>query len=443
MEIFPFVGGFLHPAISFIISLSIIVFVHEYGHYIVGKWTGIKADVFSVGMGPVILSRVDKNGTTWQLAAIPFGGFVKFKGDANISSSHADSKTTAFKKNDLRATLNGAPLWARTATVAAGPIFNFVFSIIIFFSLFVSVGQVREPLTISKINPLPFLNQLKEGDEIISISGYELSSDSSIRNLLENIEHSEKNSMKYKVRREGEIFYLLGPPIDLPRVSGLVPLSAAVEAGLNSGDVISEINGEPINKFNQLKDAVEKSTGSPINLTVWREEEIFQTTITPKREDIPQPEGGFITKWRIGIIGSIYPFELLTESIPVLQAFQLALYQTYSIITSSVNGLYHIISGNISTCNLSGPIEIAEISSHMAKEGLQSFIQTLALFSAAIGFMNLLPIPVLDGGHLVFFAYEAIFKKPPNQKAFSALMTIGLALVLFFMMFAIFNDYFC
>ena len=433
----------MHPVISFIVSLSIIVFVHEYGHYIVGKWTGIKADVFSVGMGPVVLSRVDKNGTTWQLAAIPFGGFVKFKGDANISSSKADPKTSAYNKSDLRATLHGAPLWARTATVAAGPVFNFVFSIIIFFSLFVSVGQVREPLTISKINPLPFINQLKEGDEIISISGFQLSSASSIKNMLEYIENIDKKSIEYEVRRDGEIFNLSGPPVDLPRISGLVPLSAAVEASLNAGDVILEINGEPINKFNQLKEAVEKSAGSPINLTVWREEKIFQTTIVPKREDIPQPEGGFITKWRIGIIGSIYPFELLTESIPVLQAIRLSFFQTYSIITSSINGLYHIIAGNISTCNLSGPIEIAEISSHMAKEGLQSFIQTLALFSAAIGFMNLLPVPVLDGGHLVFFAYEAIFKKPPNQKAFSALMTVGFAFILFFMMFAIFNDYFC
>ena len=433
----------MHPIISFIVSLSIIVFVHEYGHYIVGKWTGIKADVFSVGMGPVVLSRVDKNGTTWQLAAIPFGGFVKFKGDANISSSHVDPKTSAYNKSDLRATLHGAPLWARTATVAAGPVFNFVFSIIIFFSLFVSVGQVREPLTISKINPLPFINQLKEGDEIISISGYQLNSASSIKNMLEYIENIDKKSIEYEVRRDGEIFNLSGPPVDLPRISGLVPLSAAVEASLNAGDVILEINGEPINKFNQLKEAVEKSAGSPINLTVWREEKIFQTTIVPKREDIPQPEGGFITKWRIGIIGSIYPFELLTESIPVLQAIKLSFFQTYSIITSSINGLYHIIAGNISTCNLSGPIEIAEISSHMAKEGLQSFIQTLALFSAAIGFMNLLPVPVLDGGHLVFFAYEAIFKKPPNQKAFSALMTVGFAFILFFMMFAIFNDYFC
>ena len=443
MEIFPLFSGVLHPVISFIVSLSIIVFVHEYGHYIVGKWTGIKADVFSVGMGPVVLSRVDNNGTTWQLAAIPFGGFVKFKGDANISSSQADPKTSAYNKSDLRATLHGAPLWARTATVAAGPVFNFVFSIIIFFSLFVSVGQVREPLTISKINPLPFINQLKEGDEIISISGFQLSSASSIQDMLEYIENIDKKSIEYEVRRDGEIFNLSGPPVDLPRISGLVPLSAAVEASLNAGDVILEINGEPINKFNQLKEAVEKSAGSPINLTVWREEKIFQTTIMPKREDIPQPEGGFITKWRIGIIGSIYPFELLTESIPVLQAIKLSFFQTYSIITSSINGLYHIIAGNISTCNLSGPIEIAEISSHMAKEGLQSFIQTLALFSAAIGFMNLLPVPVLDGGHLVFFAYEAIFKKPPNQKAFSALMTVGFAFILFFMMFAIFNDYFC
>ncbi|GIR43779.1 MAG: hypothetical protein CM15mP54_06330 [Paracoccaceae bacterium] len=212
---------------------------------------------------------------------------------------------------------------------------------------------------------------------------------------------------------------------------------------MNAGDVILEINGEPIKKFNQLKEAVEKSSGSSIGLKVWRDAKIFQTTIIPKREDIPQPEGGFITKWRIGIIGSIYPFELLTEPIPVPQAVRLSILQTYSIITSSINGLYHIVAGNISTCNLSGPVEIAEISSHMAKEGLQSFVQTLALFSAAIGFMNLLPIPVLDGGHLVFYAYEAIFRKPPNQKALSVLMTTGLALVLFFMMFAIFNDYYC
>jgi regulator of sigma E protease len=188
---------------------------------------------------------------------------------------------------------------------------------------------------------------------------------------------------------------------------------------------------------------VEKSNGFPTDLTVWREARTFQTTITPKREDIPQPEGGFITKWRIGIIGSIYPFELLTEPIPVFKAIQLSIFQTYSIIKSSINGLYHIVAGNISTCNLSGPVEIAEISSHMAKEGVESFIHTLALFSAAIGFMNLLPIPVLDGGHLVFFAYEGIFKRPPNQKAMSALMTAGLMLVVFFMIFAIFNDYFC
>ena len=433
----------LHPVISFIVSLSIIVFVHEYGHYIVGKWTGIKADVFSVGMGPVIVSRVDKNGTTWQIAAIPFGGFVKFKGDSNISSSQADFRSKALTKNDLRTTLHGAPLWARTATVAAGPIFNFVFSIAIFFMLFVSVGQVREPLTVSKINPLPFVNQLQQGDEIISISGFKIGSASSVTDMLEHIKYEDPNSIIYEIRRDGEIYFVVGPPIDLPRVSGLVPLSAAVEANLNAGDVILEINGEPINKFNELKEAVEKSSGSSIGLTVWRDAKIFQTTIIPKREDIPQPEGGFITKWRIGIIGSIYPFDLLTEPIPVHQAVRLAILQTYSIITSSINGLYHIVVGNISTCNLSGPVEIAEISSHMAKEGLQSFVQTLALFSAAIGFMNLLPIPILDGGHLVFYAYEAIFRRPPNQKALSVLMTTGLALVLFFMMFAIFNDYYC
>ena len=132
---------------------------------------------------------------------------------------------------------------------------------------------------------------------------------------------------------------------------------------MNEGDVILEVNGQPISKFNQLKEAVEKSSGSSLGLKVWRDATIFQTTIFPKIEDIPQPEGGFITKWRIGIVGSIYPFDLLTEPIPLLQAVRLSVFQTYSIISSSINGLYHIVAGNISTCNLSGPVEIAEISS--------------------------------------------------------------------------------
>ena len=225
MDFFPFFNVILHPLVSFVVSLSIIVFVHEYGHYIVGKWTGIKADIFSVGMGPVILSRVDKNGTIWQLAAIPFGGFVKFKGDANISSSHANPRTQELNKRDLRATLHGAPLWARTATVAAGPIFNFVFSILIFFSLFMSVGQVREPLTVGEINPLPFTNQLEVGDEIISILGYKIGSAGKLSALLEHVKTNQEKSVSYEVKRNGEIIFVVGPPIDLPLVSGLVPLN--------------------------------------------------------------------------------------------------------------------------------------------------------------------------------------------------------------------------
>ena len=280
MEVFPYFGGILHPVISFIVSLSIIVFVHEYGHYIVGKWTGIKADVFSVGMGPVILSRVDKNGTTWQIAAIPFGGFVKFKGDANISSSHADFRSKALNENDSRTTLHGAPLWARTATVAAGPIFNFVFSIAIFFMLFVSVGQVREPLTVSKINPLPFVNQLEQGDEIISISGYKIDLASSVSDMLEHIEYDDPNSITYEIRRDGEIYFVVGPPIDLPRVSGLVPLSAAVEANLNAGDVILEFNGKKIKDVKSLQRSVaESAVESKAEVKVWRNKKVKSFTV--------------------------------------------------------------------------------------------------------------------------------------------------------------------
>ncbi|MGY9048488.1 MAG: site-2 protease family protein, partial [Rhodobacterales bacterium] len=162
----PQFGGVLWTLLAFVVALSVIVAIHEYGHYIVGRWSGIHAEVFSLGFGPVLFSRVDKRGTQWQFALLPFGGYVKFKGDSNPSGGTDQAKMSALSKEERRSTMNGAPLWARTATVAAGPMFNFMLSIVVFTGIFLLRGVVSEPLTVGELRPLPAVQELQIGDEI-------------------------------------------------------------------------------------------------------------------------------------------------------------------------------------------------------------------------------------------------------------------------------------
>ena len=171
----PQFGGVVWTVLAFVVALSIIVAVHEYGHYIVGRWSGIHAEVFSLGFGPVLWSRVDRHNTRWQVAALPFGGYVKFLGDSGATSGR-DGATMAeiYRRNpdDLRHTMHGAPLWARAATVAAGPVFNFVLSILVFTAIFMVRGVPSDPLTVGELRPLPAGHyELREGDEILGIAG--------------------------------------------------------------------------------------------------------------------------------------------------------------------------------------------------------------------------------------------------------------------------------
>ncbi|MGB8815423.1 MAG: site-2 protease family protein, partial [Paracoccaceae bacterium] len=171
-SLIPTFGNFAWTMIAFVVALSIIVAVHEYGHYIVGRWTGIHAEVFSLGFGRVIYSRVDKRGTTWQIAALPFGGFVKFLGDANAASGKDGEAIAALTPEERRHTMHGAPLWARAATVAAGPVFNFILSIVVFAGLIMVSGVPTDLPVVGKLRPMPFEGQsLQQGDRILAVNG--------------------------------------------------------------------------------------------------------------------------------------------------------------------------------------------------------------------------------------------------------------------------------
>ena len=429
-------GNFAFMIVAFVVALSVIVAIHEYGHYIVGRWCGIHAEVFSLGFGPVIYSRVDTRGTIWQVALLPLGGYVKFLGDANAASVGSDDTVS---KADMRRTMLGAPLWARTATVAAGPVFNFALAIAIFAGSIMYQGRSVDPLTFGEMRPLPpsFATELREGDVMIAVE--DVLFDDAERNVDISDLVTVQERLTYTVLRSGDEISVEGPYYFPAAVSSVSPRSAADDADIKVNDVITAVDGVPIYAFSQVQDVVLAADGAPLNFTIWREGQALDKMIAPRRVDLPMPEGGFETRWLIGITGTIF-FEEQREFIGPWAATKLGAQGLWTTVTTSLSAMQHILFGKISTCNLSGPVGIAETSGAMAEQGAQSFILLIGALSAAVGLINLFPIPVLDGGHLVFYAYEAVSRRKPSDRAVQVFMFVGLSLILSLMAFTILND---
>jgi regulator of sigma E protease len=437
----PGFGGLVWTVIAFVVALSIIVAVHEYGHYIVGRWSGIDADVFSLGFGPVIYSRTDARGTVWQIAALPFGGYVKFAGDANAASAKDGAAMSNLTPAERRRTMHGAPLWARSATVAAGPAFNFAMAIILFTVMVLARGVATEDAVVGSVPDLPFDGQtLQPGDRVLELGGTPTPDLATLVSVAEQLPPAPQAA--YLVERDGQQIAFDGPFPFPPLAGGVQPQTAAFDAGLAAGDVILAVDGTPIAAFSELRTIVGDSGGRELQLTVWRAGDTFDTALTPRRMDIPRAEGGFETRWLLGLTGGI-GFEPVLRTPGPLEAVGIAGQQTWLVATTSLSGLYHMVTGAISSCNLRGPIGIAESSGAAASQGVESFVWFIAMLSVAVGLMNLFPIPVLDGGHLVFHAYEAVVGKPPSDRALQVMMATGLALLLSLMVFALTNDLFC
>ena len=432
----PMFGNFAFMIAAFVVALSIIVAIHEYGHYIVGRWCGIHAEVFSLGFGPVVFRRTDKHGTVWQVAALPLGGFVRFLGDANAASVGSDGTVS---ETDSRRTMTGAPLWARTATVAAGPVFNFVLAIAIFAGSIMYQGRSADPLTFGELRPLPpsFSSELRAGDVMIAVEGVRFDDVEGINQITDQLPLTER--LSYTVSRDGDVFDVEGPYYFPTAVLTVSPRSAADDANIKINDVITAIDGAAVFAFSQVQDLVLAADGAPLEFEVWRDGKTLQKTIAPRRVDIPTAEGGFETRWLIGISGTIF-FDERTVAAGPWEATKMGARGLWNTVTTSLSAMQHILLGQISTCNLSGPVGIAETSGSMAEQGAQSFIWFIGALSAAVGLMNLFPIPVLDGGHLVFYAYEAVTRRKPSERAVQVFMFVGLGLILSLMTFTILND---
>ncbi|WP_333829959.1 RIP metalloprotease RseP [Pararhodobacter sp.] len=441
MGLVPDFGNLFFTLGAFVLALSVIVAVHEYGHYIVGRWSGIHAEVFSIGFGPVLFSKVDRHGTRWQVAALPFGGYVKFYGDANAASASDNAAVAQMNAADRRRSMPGAPLWARAATVAAGPVFNFIFSILIFAAYVTFNGIAADTPRLGMVHPLPApAQELREGDLITAIEGQPTARLEDFYRVAGDMPGAP--SLSYTVDRAGNVLELQGPHPIPARAAGITLGSAARDAGMLPGDVILSVDDTPVWSFNALPAMVNAAEGQALALRIWRAGEELELTLVPRRTDLPLPDGGFETRWLIGLQSGAF-FEHPTRQPTATEIVPFAAGQTWSVITRSLSGMYHMVSGAISTCNLSGPIGIATTSGAMAADGISSFIWFIAVLSTAVGLLNLFPIPILDGGHLMFHAWEAVTGKPPGERALNLLMTMGLMLLAALMLFALFNDLFC
>jgi regulator of sigma E protease len=433
------VGGTVWNIFFFIIALSVIVFVHEYGHYIVGRWTGIHSEVFSLGFGPVLWSRRDKRGTQWQIAAIPFGGYVKFMGDADASSVMA-SDTAGLTPTERRHTMQGAPLWARSLTVAAGPVANFILSFVILVGMLLVMGIPRDEPVVGSVRAYPFEGpSLQPGDVIVAIEGRQTPDAAAFSAAVKDL--PVKRVMAYTVKRGDEVLEVGGPQLDAPIVGSVAIRSAAIDAGLQEGDVILTMDGQEIGTFLQLRGIVQGSEGRALPMTIWRDGETFDLTLTPRVRTVEE-DGLLVDRYQIGIVSSL-AFEFDTRSVGLWEAISLSGQQLANIFTATFSRLWHIITGQISNCNLSGAVGMAESIGDAARIGAESLIFLMAVMSLGVGVLNLFPIPVLDGGHLVFHAYEAVVRRPPPERALRVMMTVGLTVVISVMLFALSRDFIC
>ena len=445
---------FLHTLFYFVIAIGVLVSFHEFGHFWVARKAGVKVLRFSVGFGKVLLSyRKKPDATEYVLSAIPLGGYVKM----------VDEREGEVKKEDLPFAFNRQSLLARTAIVAAGPVFNLVLAVVLFWSVLV-IGETGIKPILGSIGQgtLAATAGFTEGDQIISVNdkltptwteamnviiASALDGEQAITVAVKNLDDqqsvrmlkiSESDAQNPEVLYEHLGFKPWSPKLK-PIIGQVLPDSAALAAGLRQGDLIVSADGTVMNDWMQWVDTVKIHPGVAINLIIERDGVQLPLVITPKSVQAEQK-----TEGKIG--AAVYVPEELKKSVSVeyslspLAAIPVALETTYYYAVTTLKMMGRMLIGKASVENLSGPISIAQYAGQSANMGLVHFIKFMALVSVSLGVLNLLPVPVLDGGHLLFFALEAIKGSPVSDKIQAFFQQIGIALLMSLMALAMVLD---
>ncbi len=363
------IQGFFTVIVPFLVVLTLIVFVHEMGHFLVARWCGVKVDVFAVGFGRRIASFVDKKGTRWQIGWIPLGGFVKFAGDMSATSAPDREALAEMSAEESETSFHKKSVGQRAAVVAGGPLANFLLAIVIFAAIVMVVGRV----------------------------------------------------------------------VTAPIVDQVRPDSPAAAAGFAVGDNIKKIGTSEIVSFNDLQRIVSGSGGKELAFVVERNGKLVTLQATPELREV---QDGLGNKIRIGVLGITRNVQndRVVEKLGPMAALKHGVDQSWFVVERTFSYLGNVFAGREKADQIGGPIRIAQITGQVASVSLTALLNLAAVLSVSIGLINLFPVPMLDGGHLLYYAIEAVRGKPLSERMQDYGMRVGLALVVMLMLFATYND---
>jgi regulator of sigma E protease len=362
--------GLIGYVIPFLFVLTIVVFFHELGHFLVARWAGVKVLTFSLGFGPELAGFNDRHGTRWKISAIPLGGYVKFFGDDTEASTPSAETLSRMTAEERAGSFHHKKVGPRAAIVAAGPIANFLLAIVIFTCLFTFFGKPSTTARVDKIE------------------------------------------------------------------SG----SAAAAAGFQVGDVVIAIDGTQIGSFSDMQRIVGTHAGDKLTFTVKRGTGTVELTGTPELREVKDPFGNMHRIGVLGITRQTAAGDVVTERVDPATAFWLGVKETWFVVDRTLAYIGGVFAGREAADQVGGPLRIAQISGQVATIGLAALVHLAAVLSISIGLLNLFPVPLLDGGHLLFYAVEAVRGRPLSERAQEMGFRIGLGLVLMLMVFATYND---
>ncbi len=360
----------VYYVVPFLILLGILVFVHEFGHFLIARLVGVQVSAFSIGFGKELWSRTDKKGTCWKISAIPLGGYCQFLGDADASSTTSEGKAQELSEEEKKKAFPFQSPFKKLAIVLAGPGFNYLFAILLYAGLFFTLGSFTFP----------------------------------------------------------------------PIVGEAVPEGAAAQAGIKSGDRILSINGAAISDFADIAKEVAMAADRQVKVEVQRGEELLNFAFPLTEIEMEQSDGTKIKEYMLGV-KSVTTIEVTHEDLSLGKSLLMGCQEVWDVTVTTLRGIGQMITGKRSGEDVGGVIRIAEMTGDISKtHSIIDFVVFMALLSVNLGLINLFPIPVLDGGHVVFYLLEIVSGRELNEKVKEGLFKVGLALLLALMIFATWND---
>lgn len=412
--------------LGLIVTFLTVVIVHELGHFAAARMVGVKPEVFSVGFGRTLWSREDRRGVNWRIAALPIGGYVRFVGDEN-----AASLSTVPDGPPVAGSLRAVSKLRQSIVVIAGPLANVILTVALLSAVPMFKGVTAYPWTIDTVAPLEASTGLQIGDTLRQVGDFAIAPDTPLGAVL--AAQGDEATIAYRYIRDGLELEASGPRLDLPMIGMVNPGSPSDRAGLMVGDLITSIDDQPIDRWSDLQAAVAASEGKTLDLSIQRRSQEITLELASELHN---------GQWLIGV-GSAPYYTLQTETPSPVAALGEGFDQSWALLQRTVGGLAMSLFGQGDPCALDGPVAISRVAGQAIQLGPEVFLTFLAVISLGLGLLNLLPIPIFDGGHLLMLVIEGATGKATGKRLQAVLFIAGVTLIVFLMLTATINDLRC